>query len=304
MPPILHFFIGKGGVGKSTTSALTAVHLARSGRKTLLVSLDPAHNQRDIFRQPFSEKPVPVCQNLAVKEIDVDQWIKRYLKKSTDLIKRAYAYQSAFNIQRYFNVLKLSPGLEEYALLLAFDDTLTHGGALDDILFDMPPTALTLRFFSLPVITRLWLNELLALRSKIYERKKIVSKIKFKTMAIEQDKVKSRLQTLIEDSRHQSARFTSDATRIDLVLNNDPLSCSEAMRIIKKMHEISIPITRLLLNRCRPGEIIEKHSRALEAYPIWRFPHSDTRLTGLPALEDYLHHHTGLFTIQDMAVAG
>ena len=304
MPPILHFFIGKGGVGKSTTSALTAVHLARSGRKTLLVSLDPAHNQRDIFRQPFSEKPVPVCQNLAVKEIDVDQWIKTYLKKSTDLIKRAYAYQSAFNIQRYYNVLKLSPGLEEYALLLAFDDTLTHGGALDDILFDMPPTALTLRFFSLPVITRLWLNELLALRSKIYERKKIVSKIKFKSMAIEQDKVKSRLQTLIEDSRHQSARFTSDTTRIDLVLNNDPLSCSEAMRIIKKMHAISIPITRLLLNRCRPGQIIEKHSRALEAYPIWRFPHSDIRLTGLPALEDYLHHHTGLFTIKGMAVAG
>ena len=123
MPPTLHFFIGKGGVGKSTTSALTAVHLACSGRKTLLVSLDPAHNQRDIFRQPFSEKPVPVCQNLAVKEIDVDQWIKRYLKKSTDLIKRAYAYQSAFNIQRYYNVLKLSPGLEEHALLLAFEET-------------------------------------------------------------------------------------------------------------------------------------------------------------------------------------
>ncbi|MCB2169825.1 MAG: ArsA family ATPase [Deltaproteobacteria bacterium] len=303
MPPILHFFIGKGGVGKSTTSALTALHLARSGRKTLLVSLDPAHNQRDIFRRPFSEKPVSVCQNLAVKEIDVDQWIKTYLKKSTNLIKRAYAYQSAFNIQRYFNVLKLSPGLEEYALLLAFDDALTQGKALDDILFDMPPTALTLRFFSLPVITRLWLNELLSLRSRIYERKEIVSKIKFKSIAIEQDKVKARLQDMIEDSRHQSARFTSDATRIDLVLNNEPLSCSEAVRISEKMNEIGIPITRLLLNRCRPGETIENHSRALEAYPIWRFPHSDTRLTGLPALEDYLHHHTGLFTIQDMAVA-
>ena len=109
--------------------------------------------------------------------------------------------------------------------------------------------------------------------------------------------------TLIEDSRHQSARFTSPSTRIDLVLNNDPLSCSEAMRIIKKMHEISIPITRLLLNRCRPSEIIEKHRRVLEAYPIWRFPQSDDRLTGLPALEGYLHRHTGLFTIHGMAVA-
>ena len=297
MPTTLHFFIGKGGVGKSTTSALTAVRLAQSGRRTLLVSMDPAHNQRDIFMQPFCEKPVSVCQGLAVKEVDVDQWAKTYLKKSIALIKNAYAYQSALNVQRYFNILKFSPGLEEYALLLAFDATLSQGTALDDILFDMPPTALTLRFFSLPVITRLWLNELLALRYKIYERKEIVSKIKFKSIAIEQDKVKARLQDLIEESRQQSARFTSDATRIDLVLNNDPLSCSEAVRISQKMNDIGIPITRLLLNRCRPGETLENHSRALEAYPIWRFPHSDTRLTGLGALEEYLHHHPGLFTV-------
>jgi arsenite-transporting ATPase len=57
MKPDLQFFIGKGGVGKSTTSAITAVHHARNSRDTLLVSLDPAHNQRDIFQQDFSETP-------------------------------------------------------------------------------------------------------------------------------------------------------------------------------------------------------------------------------------------------------
>lgn len=117
--------------------------------------MGPAHNQRDIFMQPFCEKPVAVCQGLAVKEIDVDQWKITYLKKSIALIKNAYAYQSMLNVQRYFNILKFSPKLEEYALLLTFDATLSQGTALDDILFDMPPTALTLRFFSLPVITRL-----------------------------------------------------------------------------------------------------------------------------------------------------
>ena len=51
------FFVGKGGVGKSTTSAVVSLNFAENHRNTLLVSMDPAHNQRDIFDRPFSEKP-------------------------------------------------------------------------------------------------------------------------------------------------------------------------------------------------------------------------------------------------------
>jgi len=303
MPATLHFFIGKGGVGKSTTSALTALRLAQSGRRALLVSLDPAHNQRDIFMQPLSEKPMSICANLMVKEIDVDQWAQAYLKKSIDLLKKAYAYQSALNIQRYFNILKFSPGLEEHALLLAFDDTLARDRALDDILFDMPPTALTLRFFSLPVITRLWLKELIALRTKIYAKKAIVSKIKWKSIEIEQDKVKNRLQSLIADSQRQSACFTSGVTRINLVLNSDPLSCSEAVRICRKLNDIEMNVTRVILNKCPPGETSENFDPVLGAYPIWRFPISKTGLTGLRALERYLQGHPGAVAVHDTLAA-
>jgi arsenite-transporting ATPase len=50
-------FIAKGDVEKSTTSALTALFFAYSGWKTLLVSMDPAHNQQDLFEADFSEEP-------------------------------------------------------------------------------------------------------------------------------------------------------------------------------------------------------------------------------------------------------
>jgi len=76
----IQFFIGKGGVGKSTTSALSSLELADQGRKTLLVSMDPAHNQRDIFQQRFTGKPNKVCPNLFVKEVDLDHWVASYLK--------------------------------------------------------------------------------------------------------------------------------------------------------------------------------------------------------------------------------
>ena len=214
MKPQLQFFIGKGGVGKSTTSAITAVHLARNSRDTLLVSLDPAHNQRDIFQQNFSEKPRPVSDCLAVIEVNADYWIEKYLKETEKTIKQTYSYESAFNLQNYFNVLQFSPGLEEYALLMAFENIIRTFADKDIIIFDMAPTALTLRFFSLPFITLIWLGELLKLREKIYAKKEIISKIKIGRKEFQQDKVKAKLQSLIQEYEHLPDRFKCDATRI------------------------------------------------------------------------------------------
>ena len=228
MGSMIQFFIGKGGVGKSTTSALTALNLAHIGHDTLLVSMDPAHNQSDIFQRQFSEKPTPVECNLSVKEVDLDLWMKTYLKDTQAQLKKAYSYQSAFNIQNYYNILKYSPGLEEYALLLAFENTLHTEKKRDHILFDMPS------------ITLIWLNELLTLRSQIYVKKEIISKIQLGKREIEQDKVRARLASMIDDHNHLQQHFTANGTGINLVLNNDQLSFSEAIRIRQKLEDIGL----------------------------------------------------------------
>jgi arsenite-transporting ATPase len=219
MKPQLLFYIGKGGVGKSTTSAITAVYLARHEGDVLLVSMDPAHNQRDIFQRDFSETPCRVSDHLAVKEVNVDYWIEKCLKETQKTIKQTYSYQSAFNLQNYFNVLQFSPGLEEYALLVAFENIIHRFKDKDVIIFDMAPTALTLRFFSLPFITLIWLEELLKLRKKIYAKKEIISEIKIGRKEIQQDKVKAKLAVLIRSHETLGDRFKADATRINLVLN-------------------------------------------------------------------------------------
>ena len=120
------FYLGKGGVGKSTSSALTAVHLAQSGFNVLLVSMDPAHNLSDIFEKKFSEKPYPLTENLEIKEIDINYWIKKYLDEVESQIRRTYSYLSALNLEQYFGVIKYSPGIEEYALLLAYREILSR----------------------------------------------------------------------------------------------------------------------------------------------------------------------------------
>lgn len=284
----IHFFIGKGGVGKSTTSALTALNFAHTGHDTLLVSMDPAHNQRDIFQQKFTEKPCQVMHGLAVKEVDIDYWMNTYLKDTESQLKKVYSYQSAFNIQNYYNILKYSPGLEEYALLLAFENTLHTAEDKDDIIFDMPPTALTMRFFSLPSITLIWLEELLTLRNQIYDKKEIISKLKFGKRTIEQDKVKARLKSLIDDHGHLRDHFAADSTDVNLVLNNDHLSFSEAIRIRRKLADIGINIGRVLINKVKNGELIEDITSKFNGYPISRFPLSSGELSGLESLKKYI----------------
>jgi len=295
MNPQLLFFIGKGGVGKSTSSALTAVYLASKPYKTLLVSMDPAHNQCDIFEQDFSEKPKKVSETLLVKEVNTDLWIERYLKETTAQIKDTYKYETAFNLQNYFNVLQFSPGLEEYALLLAFEDTLHKYSDQDFIVFDMAPTALTLRFFSLPFITLIWLEELLTLRSEIYKKKEIISKIKIAGKEIEQDRVKAKLQTLIGNYEHLREHFMSDTTRVNLVMNNDKLSFSEAFRIRKKLTDISIVIDRIVINKLQADESTTGIENEFKDQKIARLRLAPEGLTGYEVLKDYIAANTEAF---------
>jgi len=295
MKPELQFFIGKGGVGKSTTSAITAVHHARNCRDTLLVSMDPAHNQRDIFQQDFSEKPRDVENHLAVKEVDTDYWIEKYLKETEKTIKRTYSYESAFNLQNYFNVLQFSPGLEEYALILAFENIIHTSDDKDIIIFDMAPTALTLRFFSLPFITLIWLEELLKLREKIYAKKEIIAEIKIGRKEIQQDKVKAKLQSLIQAYQHLPDRFKSGATRINLVMNNDTLSFSEAFRIKKKLNDIGIKIDSVLINKSQSEEIAAEVKDEFDNQKIALFPFSSKNILGCQAINEYIDENSGLF---------
>ncbi|MBV6654960.1 MAG: AAA family ATPase [Mameliella sp.] len=64
-------FTGKGGVGKTTIAAATAIRAARSGTKTLILSTDPAHSLSDALDSPLSPEPQEVATNLFAQEVDV-----------------------------------------------------------------------------------------------------------------------------------------------------------------------------------------------------------------------------------------
>ena len=180
-------------------------------------------------------------------------------------------------------------------MLLAFENIIHAFKDKEVIIFDMAPTALTLRFFSLPFITLIWLEELLKLREKIYAKKEIISKIKIGRKTIEQDKVKAKLAILIQEYGHLGDHFTSGATRINLVMNNDKLSFSEAFRIKKKLLDIGINIESILINKSKSKVIPDEVRDEFNHQKIALFPFSSKNILGYQAINEYLDENSGIF---------
>lgn len=240
------FFIGKGGVGKSTISALSGLHFAKSNTKVLITSLDPAHNQSDIFETEPTAKKVKISENLELLEIDQQKWIKNYLKESEKQFSKAYAYLTTFSLEKHFSVLQYAPGIEEYALIQAFSHTLNSNKDMDIFIFDMPPTALTLKFFALADISLLWLKKLFDLRSEIEKKQEIISRLSLGKIEIERDRVMQNIQQQMEFWTHISQILRDQAKTFPvLVTNPDSLSVAEGKRIMEKLGELKIqnPVT-------------------------------------------------------------
>ncbi|MGD8229721.1 MAG: ArsA family ATPase [Desulfobacteraceae bacterium] len=283
------FFMGKGGVGKSTSAALASVYLAQQGFKVLVASLDPAHNQSDIFQRDLSDKPIQLEPNLLALEIDQDSWIRRYLKGVHDQINRTYAYLTALNLDKYFSVIKHSPGLEEYALILAFKDICKDFAKNDFLIFDMPPTALSLKFFSLPTLSLIWIEHLLELRQEIIKKRDLITKIKLMKTEIERDKVLKKIKDLKGDYEILKDTFENrEQTQINLVLNPDKLSFAESIRILNSLNSINISLNLIIYNKMQPDSSCAEIDEVFENIPMLNFPYSETPLIGIDTLQKFL----------------
>ncbi len=277
------FFTGKGGVGKSTLSALSALNLSNFDKQTLLISLDPAHNLQDIFQTGFSEKAKTINHKLSVVQIDIEKQTKNYLKDTIKKMERIYQYQSAFSLKNYFKLLKHAPGMEEYALLQAFNQIIDEYPEKEYLIFDMPPTALSLRFFSLPGNSLVWIEELSKLRKAILEKKEIITKIKFGKKEIETDKVNNQLHVLNKEHAKIQNILKSENSKINIVLNPDDLSINEAHRIKKSLDDLQLSVFRYIQNKCISD--VDNQKIAFKALTV---PFSNTALTGLDQLQKFI----------------
>jgi arsenite-transporting ATPase len=250
------FFLGKGGVGKTTISASVAYQLSGEGMKVLIISLDPAHNLGDVFGANLSNDLRPLGENLDGIEVDLSLWVAEYLKQSRDEIRANYVYQTALNLETYVNILKYSPGVEEYAVLWAIEHALKeYGGRYGLIIFDTPPTALTLRFLAMPSITQIWVRELSRMRETVLKKRQSILAINPDASVVRgaTDKKDDRIYTKLSGISGRLGalqKVFASESYISVVVNPDALSLAEALRIRRELGNLGVRIDSVCLNKC------------------------------------------------------
>ena len=219
-------FIGKGGVGKTTCSVATAVQLADRGKKVLLVSLDPAHNAGDALQQMLSAEKTSVTSELDALEINLEQLVNQYLAQTSKTMRHTYRHLTVMNLEKMFDVIRYSPGIEEHATLEALKDIIVReAGEYDAIIFDTAPTGLTLRVLALPSISMIWLEKLSHLRKKILGLRSSIAHIQgTQSMAVEGFEEPLAIDEEEDGTIQELYRYRQETQRILSVLTNPNLT--------------------------------------------------------------------------------
>jgi arsenite-transporting ATPase len=139
------FFTGKGGVGKTTISCIVAFYLSRKGRRTLIVTTDPAAHLGEVFGVRVGSEPVKITDNLFAVMIDQEQAFREYKERTLSEARGKYSEDMVAAMEEELN----SPCTEEMA---AFDKFVRfiEGREYDVVVFDTAPTGHTLRLLDLP----------------------------------------------------------------------------------------------------------------------------------------------------------
>lgn len=151
-----YFFHGKGGVGKTTISSAFAVRLALEGKKTLIVSTDPASNLSDIFEQTIGsiEKKIDGIDNLYAVEMDSEAEVSKYRQRVMGDSERLLPQEVIDSIEEEFK----SPCTSEIAFFNRFTEFFLKKD-YDNIIFDTAPSTHTLRLLELPMEWTTYIDE-------------------------------------------------------------------------------------------------------------------------------------------------
>ena len=246
--PLYHFFSGKGGVGKTTLAAATAVHLARSGRRVLITSTDPAHSLSDVFDCPIGHAGAWIESGLRALEIDsTARWTE-----ATTLPKDRKPGRIEKALGDAMHMLGEAPGVDEFISLDLLVETM-NTDQFDEVIFDTAPTGHTLRLLLLPKMLDGWIGRMIALRGFFSRFGRAIRKLVPRSERKDLPDVSENLQSARE--RMAAVRDLikdSNRTRFALVTIPEAMSVYETRRTMDQLKDNGIPVGVVIANMIQP----------------------------------------------------
>ncbi len=289
-------FTGKGGVGKTTTAAATALKAAQNGLRTLVISTDPAHSLSDALNIPLAPEPVEVAPNLWGQEFDVYYSMKKYWGNMRELMRTIFKWQGVENVVA--EELSVLPGMEEASAFLWIEKYYAEK-AYDLLVIDTAPTGETLTLLSLPQVTQSWLTK--AFPGQKFAIKTLGGFMRH-AFDVPIDKGYEELEFLFSKlEKVQEIFHDPKTTSIRLVVNPERMVIQEAKRAYTYLSLYGYNVDGIIVNRVLPQaeasgffanylETQTEHMREIEEafapLPIWKVPHQGREVFGLELLED------------------
>ncbi|MEM9933307.1 MAG: TRC40/GET3/ArsA family transport-energizing ATPase [Bacteroidota bacterium] len=287
-------FTGKGGVGKTTVAASTALKTAREGKKTLIISTDPAHSLSDALDLQLSPEPMEIATNLYAQEFDVYYSMQKYWNNMRNLMNTIFRWRGVKGVVA--EELSVLPGMEEASAFLWLEKYYREG-TYEVIVIDSAPTGETLTLLSLPQVAKSWMTK--AFSSKSLAVKTVTKGVKLFT-GVPLDKGLEEMDELFNKLEQiQQVFLNPEIASIRIVTNPERMVIKEAKRAYTYLQLYGYNVDGVVINRILPeksvGEAfryyvesqrtyIQEIEESFQPLPIMKVKHQGREVFGIDQL--------------------
>ena len=305
-------FTGKGGVGKTTTAAATALACADRGARTLVLSTDPAHSLADAFDLALGTQPTVVAPGLWGQQLDATERMEESWGDIQAWLQDVFAWAGLDAVEA--EELAVLPGLDE---IFALADLKTHAssGEWDVIVVDCAPTAETIRLLSLPDVLSWYMDRLFPVGRRV---NMVVAPVlgRLTNLPVAGDDVFAAARRFYERLDGVKSLLTDPAVgSVRLVVNPERMVIAEARRTYTYLSLFGYRVDCVIANRLLPATVTDpwfdrwrelhvEHLAAIEEgfapVPVHKADLADAELVGLDRLRGFA---AGLYGEDDPAAS-
>lgn len=248
------FVGGKGGVGKTSISSATALWLAEQGKKTLIVSTDPAHSLSDSLEIPIGHQPSEIKTNLFAIEIDPDEAMAQ--KQAAIETQKANSSSDKLMgldfLSDQMDMVSSAPGADEAAAFEVFLSVMTSD-EYDVVVFDTAPTGHTLRLLSFPEVMDSWVGKMMLIKTKLGSAaNSLKNLIPFMDEADDPQTTEDLKRTKEQIDQAKDVLSDPNRTTFKMVVIPEEMSIYESERAIGALKKYSITVDSIIVNQVMP----------------------------------------------------
>jgi arsenite-transporting ATPase len=293
-------YTGKGGVGKTSVAAATAVRCARLGYRTLVISTDAAHSLGDSLDVEVGDRPVEVGPNLWAQEVNALHELESHWDRIHDYLTALFASQGVDDIVA--EELASPPGMEEVASLM----WIKHHKRNDDfdvLVVDCAPTGETLQLLAFPDVARWYLNKIFPIERRVMKVARPMVQ-PFVSIPLPGDDIFGSVKDLLLDLEGMKQVLGDPKTcTVRLVLNLEKMVVKEAQRAFTYLSLYDYLTDLVVVNRIIPPEVQDSYFNNWRATQQRYNEVVDTAFAPVPILRTKLFDHevVGLDALAEMA---